>query len=61
MKYAVEFELQSENRNHVSKVVYEALVAAFGSTDNFRLMSCSTYTGVFRGSQPIVWEEVHPK
>jgi hypothetical protein len=61
MKYTAEFELRSENTNQVSEVIRHALLAAFGSADNFNLTSGRTYVAVLRPGQPFEWKEAAAK
>jgi len=61
MRYAVEFEMQSDlGDTAVSEAVYRAIVSAFGNINNFKVVPGSAYIGYFRGNQPIIWSEVRP-
>jgi hypothetical protein len=61
MKYAAEFETHSENIDHVSEVLRRALLAAFGSVENFNLTSVRTYVAALRPGQPFEWKETIAK
>ena len=61
MRYAVEFEMQSDLRETVSEAVYRALVSAFGNIDKFKIVPVRAYVGHIHGNQPIVWKEVRPQ
>jgi hypothetical protein len=61
MKYSVEFEVRSDNTVRVQDVLHKALVEAFGSADNLRVLRNCTYIGVFQADRPIVWQELSTK
>jgi hypothetical protein len=61
MRYAVEFEMQSDLGAAVSETVYKTLVSALGRIDKFRIVLSGTYIGYVQGNRPIMWSEVRPE
>jgi hypothetical protein len=60
MKYAVEFEIQTDHSDTVNAWVYDTLMSTFGSIDGPKVTPLKTYLGYFDGSTPVVWSELRP-
>jgi hypothetical protein len=60
MKYAIEFEMQSDLGGTVGKTVQEALQSAFGRIDRLRIVPVRTYVCYVQGNQQSMWTEIHP-
>lgn len=58
MRYAVEFEMQSDADDNVSQAVYKTLVSTFGQIDNFSMVPQRTYVGYLVPGKPFHWQEV---
>lgn len=58
MRYAVEFEMQSDLPESVSEAIHKALVSAFGSIEKFKIVPERSYVGYIQQNQPIFWKEV---
>jgi len=58
MRYSVEFEVQSDHGETVSETIHKALVSAFGSIDEFKVVPSREYVGYIQENQPIRWHEV---
>ncbi len=62
MKFAVEFETQSDPGAAADETVHRALVSAFGRIDKFRIVQIgSAYIGYIQENRPITWREVRPE
>jgi len=60
MKYAIEFEMQSDLAGTVGKTVQNALESAFGRIERLRIAPVRTYVCYVQGNQQTMWTEVRP-